>query len=180
MSLTDMSFGSEAASLEYDFLCNMLELPQNFWSNPDIPSTAVTGTPAAATAAATTAPITTSTTTASKPVPTAVSNPTSVATANGPVHTSHSSSTGSTQGFVAGGLATAVPLQPLAPMPPSHLTPAPASTLIKRDSVSSAGSQKSSRKRPPQRTPEMVYNSVRHPFNYAIGFHDLIRYVREK
>ncbi|ORY98810.1 hypothetical protein BCR43DRAFT_471239 [Syncephalastrum racemosum] len=184
MSLTDMSFGSETASLEYDFLCNMLQLPQNFWSNPDIPSATSTSSPATA------PPITTLPATASKPFkiapsmqsPTAADNGhlNNIATSNNSnIGISTSTSNGSHSGM-AGGLATPAPLQPLAPMPPSRLTSAPASTLIKRDSVSSAGSQKSSRKRPPQRTPDMVYNSVRYPFNYAIGFHDLIRYVREK
>ena len=54
---------------------------------------------------------------------------------------------------------------------------------MKRDSVSSAGSQPNNNKRKHtnhDKTPEAVYNGVRRPFNYAEGFHYLIQYVREK
>ncbi|KAI7850681.1 hypothetical protein BDC45DRAFT_446551 [Circinella umbellata] len=54
---------------------------------------------------------------------------------------------------------------------------------MKRDSVSSAGSQPNNNKRKQSnydKTPEAVYNGVRRPFNYAEGFHYLIQYVREK
>lgn len=63
-----------------------------------------------------------------------------------------------------------------------HPSPAGvASTIMKRDSVSSSGSNHSARrKQANERTPEAVYNSVRKPFNYAEGFHYLIRYVKEK
>ncbi|KAI8138842.1 hypothetical protein BJV82DRAFT_646360 [Fennellomyces sp. T-0311] len=64
--------------------------------------------------------------------------------------------------------------------PPVTDKPSPGPpTIMKRDSVSSAGSLPR-RKPNSDRTPEAVYNGVRRPFNYAEGFHYLIQYVREK
>ncbi|KAG2225060.1 hypothetical protein INT45_003260 [Circinella minor] len=68
-------------------------------------------------------------------------------------------------------------------MTPPDNKSSPIPTVMKRDSVSSAGSQPNNNKRKYSnydKTPEAVYNGVRRPFNYAEGFHYLIQYVREK
>ncbi|KAG0167791.1 Transcriptional regulator of nonfermentable carbon utilization [Apophysomyces sp. BC1015] len=53
--------------------------------------------------------------------------------------------------------------------------------VLKRDTQPPASTdQKQPHKTNGKKTPETIYNNVKAPFNYAEGFHDLIRYVKER
>jgi len=170
--LPDYVFGSETVNLEYDIITNMLQPPT--LDNPTIPTT--NGTAATAdTSSDDTSP-------QLRDIYDPLWNDTTVVKQNGgpPSPTAMKSEPVTTSaGFnaspVVSSASTPGPQQTQQllqqPTTPTAVTPAPVSGT-KRDAQ---GKRKST-----MVTPENVYANVKRPFNYAEGFHYLIKYVQDK
>ncbi|KAI9494284.1 hypothetical protein BDB00DRAFT_319203 [Zychaea mexicana] len=224
-SLADLGFGSETAGLEYGIIGNMLQNPltdlQTAATTTATSSTATATTinghsmPTTSTPTLTTT-TTTTTTSGTNHVASAVAAAAAAAgqqqqqqqtfpyapaqfstllpMTSSPSPTTTTTATNNHSNNHNVGVAAANGSNSMTPPSENKASPGPP-TIMKRDSVSSAGSQPTTgaaggsssnnnnikRKHSNHdKTPEAVYNNVRRPFNYAEGFHYLIQYVREK